>query len=145
MIDIARNIVPCSDKQDMKSRNGSYFQPSFSTRKRQRISSDLFSELPQKRSKTTIGRIWNKATYFYSSQTLCTIFSKVIRMWASFTIFASRIENRLCIGIFKKIGVCLFLMPFLTDNRGELLFYRSKNEIYFVSMSYYFVIYTVFQ
>ena len=36
-------------------------------------------------------------------------------------------------------------MPFLTDNRGELLFYRSKNEIYFVSMSYYFVIYTVFQ
>lgn len=42
MIDIARNIVPCSDKQDMKSRNGSYFQPSFSTRKRQRISSDLF-------------------------------------------------------------------------------------------------------
>lgn len=87
MIDIARNIVPCSDKQDMKSRNGSYFQPSFSTRKRQRISSDLFSELPQKRSKTTIGRIWNKATYFYSSQTLCTIFSKVIRMWASFSIF----------------------------------------------------------
>lgn len=87
MIDIARNIVPCSDKQDMKSRNGSYFQPSFSTRKRQRISSDLFSELPQKRSKTTIGRIWNKATYFYSSQTLCTIFSKVIRMWASFIIF----------------------------------------------------------
>ena len=87
MIDIARNIVPCSDKQDMKSRNGSYFQPSFSTRKRQRISSDLFSELPQKRSKTTIGRIWNKATYFYSSQTLCTIFSKVIRMWASFRIF----------------------------------------------------------
>lgn len=89
MIDIARNIVPCSDKQDMKSRNGSYFQPSFSTRKRQRISSDLFSELPQKRSKTTNGRIWNKATYSFSSQILCTISSKVIRMWASFTIFAS--------------------------------------------------------
>lgn len=89
MIDIARNIVPCSDKQDMKSRNGSYFQPSFSTRKRQRISSDLFSELPQKRSKTTNGRIWNKATYSFSSQTLCTISSKVIRMWASFTIFAA--------------------------------------------------------
>lgn len=87
MIDIARNIVPCSDKQDMKSRNGSYFQPSFSTRKRQRISSDLFSELPQKRSKTTNGRIWNKATYSFSSQILCTISSKVIRMWASFTIF----------------------------------------------------------
>lgn len=87
MIDIARNIVPCSDKQDMKSRNGSYFQPSFSTRKRQRISSDLFSELPQKRSKTTNGRIWNKTTYSFSSQTLCTISSKVIRMWASFTIF----------------------------------------------------------
>ena len=89
MIDIARNIVPCSDKQDMKSRNGSYFQPSFSTRKRQRISSDLFSELPQKRSKTTNGRIWNKTTYSFSSQTLCTISSKVIRMWASFPIFAS--------------------------------------------------------
>lgn len=89
MIDIARNIVPCSDKQDMKSRNGSYFQPSFSTRKRQRISSDLFSELPQKRSKTTNGRIWNKATYSFSSQILCTISSKVIRMWASFTIFAN--------------------------------------------------------
>lgn len=89
MIDIARNIVPCSDKQDMKSRNGSYFQPSFSTRKRQRISSDLFSELPQKRSKTTNGRIWTKATYSFSSQTLCTISSKVIRMWASFTIFFS--------------------------------------------------------
>lgn len=89
MIDIARNIVPCSDKQDMKSRNGSYFQPSFSTRKRQRISSDLFSELPQKRSKTTNGRIWNKATYSFSSQILCTISSKVIRMWASFPIFAS--------------------------------------------------------
>lgn len=89
MIDIARNIVPCSDKQDMKSRNGSYFQPSFSTRKRQRISSDLFSELPQKRSKTTNGRIWNKATYSFSSQILCTISSKVIRMWASFRIFAS--------------------------------------------------------
>ena len=88
MIDIARNIVPCSDKQDMKSRNGSYFQPSFSTRKRQRISSDLFSELPQKRSKTTNGRIWNKTTYSFSSQTLCTISSKVIRMWASFCIFA---------------------------------------------------------
>lgn len=88
MIDIARNIVPCSDKQDMKSRNGSYFQPSFSTRKRQRISSDLFSELPQKRSKTTNGRIWNKTTYSFSSQTLCTISSKVIRMWASFIIFA---------------------------------------------------------
>lgn len=87
MIDIARNIVPCSDKQDMKSRNGSYFQPSFSTRKRQRISSDLFSELPQKRSKTTNGRIWNKTTYSFSSQTLCTISSKVIRMWASFAIF----------------------------------------------------------
>lgn len=87
MIDIARNIVPCSDKQDMKSRNGSYFQPSFSTRKRQRISSDLFSELPQKRSKTTNGRIWNKTTYSFSSQTLCTISSKVIRMWASFRIF----------------------------------------------------------
>ena len=87
MIDIARNIVPCSDKQDMKSRNGSYFQPSFSTRKRQRISSDLFSELPQKRSKTTNGRIWNKTTYSFSSQTLCTISSKVIRMWASFIIF----------------------------------------------------------
>lgn len=87
MIDIARNIVPCSDKQDMKSRNGSYFQPSFSTRKRQRISSDLFSELPQKRSKTTNGRIWNKATYSFSSQILCTISSKVIRMWASFRIF----------------------------------------------------------
>ena len=87
MIDIARNIVPCSDKQDMKSRNGSYFQPSFSTRKRQRISSDLFSELPQKRSKTTNGRIWNKATYSFSSQILCTISSKVIRMWASFSIF----------------------------------------------------------
>lgn len=87
MIDIARNIVPCSDKQDMKSRNGSYFQPSFSTRKRQRISSDLFSELPQKRSKTTNGRIWNKTTYSFSSQTLCTISSKVIRMWASFPIF----------------------------------------------------------
>ena len=87
MIDIARNIVPCSDKQDMKSRNGSYFQPSFSTRKRQRISSDLFSELPQKRSKTTNGRIWTKATYSFSSQTLCTISSKVIRMWASFSIF----------------------------------------------------------
>lgn len=87
MIDIARNIVPCSDKQDMKSRNGSYFQPSFSTRKRQRISSDLFSELPQKRSKTTNGRIWNKATYSFSSQILCTISSKVIRMWASFVIF----------------------------------------------------------
>ena len=87
MIDIARNIVPCSDKQDMKSRNGSYFQPSFSTRKRQRISSDLFSELPQKRSKTTNGRIWNKTTYSFSSQTLCTISSKVIRMWASFSIF----------------------------------------------------------
>ena len=87
MIDIARNIVPCSDKQDMKSRNGSYFQPSFSTRKRQRISSDLFSELPQKRSKTTNGRIWNKATYSFSSQILCTISSKVIRMWASFLIF----------------------------------------------------------
>ena len=87
MIDIARNIVPCSDKQDMKSRNGSYFQPSFSTRKRQRISSDLFSELPQKRSKTTNGRIWTKATYSFSSQTLCTISSKVIRMWASFRIF----------------------------------------------------------
>lgn len=86
MIDIARNIVPCSDKQDMKSRNGSYFQPSFSTRKRQRISSDLFSELPQKRSKTTNGRIWNKATYSFSSQILCTISSKVIRMWASFHI-----------------------------------------------------------
>ena len=93
MIDIARNIVPCSDKQDMKSRNGSYFQPSFSTRKRQRISSDLFSELPQKRSKTTIGRIWNKATYFYSSQTLCTIFSKVIRMWASSFIFVLNIKS----------------------------------------------------
>lgn len=89
MIDIARNIVPCSDKQDMKSRNGSYFQPSFSTRKRQRISSDLFSELPQKRSKTTNGRIWTKATYSFSSQTLCTISSKVIRMWASFSIFAA--------------------------------------------------------
>lgn len=89
MIDIARNIVPCSDKQDMKSRNGSYFQPSFSTRKRQRISSDLFSELPQKRSKTTNGRIWNKATYSFSSQILCTISSKVIRMWASFLIFVS--------------------------------------------------------
>ena len=89
MIDIARNIVPCSDKQDMKSRNGSYFQPSFSTRKRQRISSDLFSELPQKRSKTTNGRIWNKATYSFSSQILCTISSKVIRMWASFSIFVS--------------------------------------------------------
>ena len=89
MIDIARNIVPCSDKQDMKSRNGSYFQPSFSTRKRQRISSDLFSELPQKRSKTTNGRIWNKATYSFSSQILCTISSKVIRMWASLHIFAS--------------------------------------------------------
>lgn len=88
MIDIARNIVPCSDKQDMKSRNGSYFQPSFSTRKRQRISSDLFSELPQKRSKTTNGRIWTKATYSFSSQTLCTISSKVIRMWASFNVFA---------------------------------------------------------
>lgn len=87
MIDIARNIVPCSDKQDMKSRNGSYFQPSFSTRKRQRISSDLFSELPQKRSKTTNGRIWNKTTYSFSSQSLCTISSKVIRMWASFSIF----------------------------------------------------------
>lgn len=87
MIDIARNIVPCSDKQDMKSRNGSYFQPSFSTRKRQRISSDLFSELPQKRSKTTNGRIWNKATYSFSSQILCTISSKVIRMWASLYIF----------------------------------------------------------
>ena len=87
MIDIARNIVPCSDKQDMKSRNGSYFQPSFSTRKRQRISSDLFSELPQKRSKTTNGRIWNKATYSFSSQILCTISSKVIRMWASLRIF----------------------------------------------------------
>lgn len=87
MIDIARNIVPCSDKQDMKSRNGSYFQPSFSTRKRQRISSDLFSELPQKRSKTTNGRIWNKATYSFSSQILCTISSKVIRMWASLFIF----------------------------------------------------------
>ena len=94
MIDIARNIVPCSDKQDMKSRNGSYFQPSFSTRKRQRISSDLFSELPQKRSKTTNGRIWNKATYFYSSQTLCTIFSKVIRMWASYSIFVYRIKTK---------------------------------------------------
>lgn len=91
MIDIARNIVPCSDKQDMKSRNGSYFQPSFSTRKRQRISSDLFSELPQKRSKTTNGRIWTKATYSFSSQTLCTISSKVIRMWASFTIFVVRL------------------------------------------------------
>lgn len=91
MIDIARNIVPCSDKQDMKSRNGSYFQPSFSTRKRQRISSDLFSELPQKRSKTTNGRIWNKTTYSFSSQTLCTISSKVIRMWASFHIFVSTI------------------------------------------------------
>lgn len=89
MIDIARNIVPCSDKQDMKSRNGSYFQPSFSTRKRQRISSDLFSELPQKRSKTTNGRIWNKATYSFSSQTLCTISSKVIRMWTSLPIFVS--------------------------------------------------------
>ena len=89
MIDIARNIVPCSDKQDMKSRNGSYFQPSFSTRKRQRISSDLFSELPQKRSKTTNGRIWNKTTYSFSSQTLCTISSKVIRMWASLHIFAA--------------------------------------------------------
>lgn len=88
MIDIARNIVPFSDKQDMKSRNGNYFQPSFSTRKRQRISSDLFSELPQKRSKTTNGRIWNKATYSFSSQILCTISSKVIRMWASFDIFA---------------------------------------------------------
>lgn len=90
MIDIARNIVPCSDKQDMKSRNGSYFQPSFSTRKRQRISSDLFSELPQKRSKTTNGRIWNKATYSFSSQILCTISSKVIRMWASLFIFFRR-------------------------------------------------------
>lgn len=90
MIDIARNIVLCSDKQDMKSRNGSYFQPSFSTRKRQRISSDLFSELPQKRSKTTNGRIWNKATYSFSSQTLCTISSKVIRMWTSFTIFVPK-------------------------------------------------------
>lgn len=93
MIDIARNIVPCSDKQDMKSRNGSYFQPSFSTRKRQRISSDLFSELPQKRSKTTNGRIWNKATYSFSSQILCTISSKVIRMWASFTIFVPCISR----------------------------------------------------
>lgn len=93
MIDIARNIVPCSDKQDMKSRNGSYFQPSFSTRKRQRISSDLFSELPQKRSKTTNGRIWNKTTYSFSSQTLCTISSKVIRMWASFLIFYLFIPN----------------------------------------------------
>jgi len=37
MTDIARNIVPYSDKQDMKSRNGSYFQSFFSTRKRQRI------------------------------------------------------------------------------------------------------------
>lgn len=95
MIDIARNIVPCSDKQDMKSRNGSYFQPSFSTRKRQRISSDLFSELPQKRSKTTNGRIWNKATYSFSSQILCTISSKVIRMWASSYIFV-------CFVIFKS-------------------------------------------
>ncbi len=94
MIDIARNIVPCSDKQDMKSRNGSYFQPSFSTRKRQRISSDLFSELPQKRSKTTNGRIWNKTTYSFSSQTLCTISSKVIRMWASFHIFEIFIRDR---------------------------------------------------
>lgn len=93
MIDIARNIVPCSDKQDMKSRNGSYFQPSFSTRKRQRISSDLFSELPQKRSKTTNGRIWNKATYSFSSQILCTISSKVIRMWASFTIFVRLLQK----------------------------------------------------
>lgn len=94
MIDIARNIVPCSDKQDMKSRNGSYFQPSFSTRKRQRISSDLFSELPQKRSKTTNGRIWNKTTYSFSSQTLCTISSKVIRMWASLSIFVSALLEK---------------------------------------------------
>ena len=117
MIDIARNIVPCSDKQDMKSRNGSYFQPSFSTRKRQRISSDLFSELPQKRSKTTNGRIWNKATYSFSSQILCTISSKVIRMWASFTYicllltikfeYMENISRRTAIKTFLAGGVAL--------------------------------------
>ena len=87
MIDIARNIVPCSDKQDMKSRNGSYFQPSFSTRKRQRISSDLIFRTPSKTVKNHKWKIWTKATYSFSSQTLCTISSKVIRMWASLRIF----------------------------------------------------------
>lgn len=110
MIDIARNIVPCSDKQDMKSRNGSYFQPSFSTRKRQRISSDLFSELPQKRSKTTNGRIWNKATYSFSSQILCTISSKVIRMWASFFIFSCNTTAsqtmRFCVNRIDRTSKC---------------------------------------
>lgn len=87
----------------------------------------------------------NNAAYLPESPIVYIILPKSIRNRASFTIFASRIENRLCIGIFKRIGVCLFLVLFLTDNRGELLFYRSKNEIYFMSMSYYFVIYTVFQ
>ena len=132
MIDIARNIVPCSDKQDMKSRNGSYFQPSFSTRKRQRISSDLFSELPQKRSKTTNGRIWNKATYSFSSQILCTISSKVIRMWASFRIFAITffmvLVFRLFIGVYKavllKSRYCLDLVT------GFVIFIRWQNSVF---------------
>ena len=118
MIDIARNIVPCSDKQDMKSRNGSYFQPSFSTRKRQRISSDLFSELPQKRSKTTNGRIWNKTTYSFSSQTLCTISSKVIRMWASFLIFAISYQ----FGYFPRFGrQTLFSGEYLKIQKSQLI------------------------
>ena len=132
MIDIARNIVPCSDKQDMKSRNGSYFQPSFSTRKRQRISSDLFSELPQKRSKTTNGRIWNKATYSFSSQILCTISSKVIRMWASLIIFAITffmvLVFRLFIGVYKavllKSRYCLDLVT------GFVIFIRWQNSVF---------------
>lgn len=132
MIDIARNIVPCSDKQDMKSRNGSYFQPSFSTRKRQRISSDLFSELPQKRSKTTNGRIWNKATYSFSSQILCTISSKVIRMWASLPIFAITffmvLVFRLFIGVYKavllKSRYCLDLVT------GFVIFIRWQNSVF---------------
>lgn len=133
MIDIARNIVPCSDKQDMKSRNGSYFQPSFSTRKRQRISSDLFSELPQKRSKTTNGRIWNKATYSFSSQILCTISSKVIRMWASFCIFISIYEYQ---PITKTVrSCCSFLAS--SDIANIVTFLISKSKYLKNRVSYF--------
>lgn len=137
MIDIARNIVPCSDKQDMKSRNGSYFQPSFSTRKRQRISSDLFSELPQKRSKTTNGRIWNKTTYSFSSQTLCTISSKVIRMWASLFIFVLNIfficslpfglTAVIFIGKSSNVISCLSLNSFTKSNISILMYHLFRD------------------
>ena len=133
MIDIARNIVPCSDKQDMKSRNGSYFQPSFSTRKRQRISSDLFSELPQKRSKTTNGRIWNKTTYSFSSQTLCTISSKVIRMWASFTIFA-HIHSRGMITAIRRYQTVH--IAFQNDRFQTVIILYSSTAISFIILTH---------